>query len=286
MCTRSAVIHPISVRAFSSSFHFVAKLVPLKSSLLILSSPFTHTVYPEDVPQLPNRAHLSEHMQRYAAAFKLNMLNSTTIKWTSYDTLRKRWTVKLDTPSGEKNVTSRIFVQATGIGSSKPYVPEIPNKHLYKGINLHSNGFKNGKDLVEKGVKVSIVPVPQPPPTTPGIDKNQSVIVVGSANTAFDVLEDCHNAGLNTTIVARSPTFIFPWEYCLDPQGLGLYEILPVDVVDNRQLTMPTSVAGQLAKRGMALSASKEPWVYFLSKAIDLIVTDAETIQKSIRPPC
>ncbi|KAH8887797.1 FAD/NAD(P)-binding domain-containing protein [Thozetella sp. PMI_491] len=195
--------------------------------------------YPEDVPQLPNRVHLSEHMQRYAAAFKLNMLNSTTIKWTSYDPLRKRWRVKLDTPSGEKNVVSKIFVQATGIGSSKPYIPDIPDKHLYKGINLHSTQFKNGKDLVGIGAR--------------------SVIVVGSANTAFDVLEDCHNAGLKATIVARSPTFVFPWEYCLDPQGLGLYEIFPVDIVDNRQLTMPNSVAGQLAKRGMAFAASKEP---------------------------
>ncbi len=65
----------------------------------------------------------------------------------------------------------------------------------------------------------------------------QSAIIVGSANTGFDVAEDCHNAGLKTTMVARSPTWLFPWDYCLAPTGLGIYEVMPAEVADNIQMT-------------------------------------------------
>lgn len=74
----------------------------------------------------------------------------------------------------------------------------------------------------------------------------QSVIIVGSANSAFDIMEDCCAANLTTTMIARSPTLIFPWEYALDPTGLGAYETRPADVVDKQQMTGPTSLGGQL----------------------------------------
>lgn len=48
----------------------------------------------------------------------------------------------------------------------------------------------------------------------------KSVAIIGSANTAFDVIEDCHAAGLKTTMVVRSPTYIFPYDYVMDPTVL------------------------------------------------------------------
>lgn len=98
--------------------------------------------------------------------------------------------------------------------------------------------------------------------------KPQSVIVVGSANSAFDIMEDCCAAGLTTTIVARSPTYIFPWDYALAPQGLGAFQILGAELADRLQMTGPASIGGQLARGLQQALAEKEPDRYVpLAKA-------------------
>lgn len=84
------------------------------------------------------------------------------------------------------------------------------------------------------------------------------MIIVGSANSAFDVMEDCAGGGLQTTMVARSPTYIFPWDYALAPEGLGMYEKVPVDLADKLQMSGPASISGQLVKALHTHLAQKE----------------------------
>ncbi|KAI6782819.1 uncharacterized protein J7T54_000962 [Emericellopsis cladophorae] len=103
---------------------------------------------------------------------------------------------------------------------------------------MHSQSFRNGKALAADGVK--------------------SAIVVGSANTAFDVLDDCYSAGLQVTMVVRSPTFICPTEYVLDQRSLGAYD-LGVSAADRLFLSLPSPVDGALAKGLLAMMASQEP---------------------------
>lgn len=83
------------------------------------------------------------------------MINSAKILSTRFDGASKQWTVNFSTPAGEHTVVSKHLVQATGIGSQKPHVPAIADEELFGGISIHSSGYKNGKELAEKGVKVS-----------------------------------------------------------------------------------------------------------------------------------
>lgn len=85
------------------------------------------------------------------------------------------------------------------------------------------------------------------------------MIVVGSANSAFDIMEDCAVAGLNTSMVARSPTYLFPWDYALAPEGLGLYERIDASLVDKMQMSGPASIGGQLVVGLHQFLAEKEP---------------------------
>lgn len=87
----------------------------------------------------------------------------------------------------------------------------------------------------------------------------QSVIVVGAANTAFDLVEDCHAAGLRTTMVQRSPTYILPAEYAHHPNAFGMYKLLPKEVVDHIAMGGPLAVGGQLMGGVIALQAAQEP---------------------------
>lgn len=72
-------------------------------------------------------------------------------------------------------------------------------------------------------------------------------------------MEDCALAGLTTTMVARSPTYIFPWDYALAPQGLGVYAVIDPALADKLQMSGPVAVGGQLVLGLHQALAEKEP---------------------------
>lgn len=86
------------------------------------------------------------------------MINSAKIHSTVYDQSAQQWVVKFQTPTGHHTAVSKHLVQATGIGSQKPYLPPMTDSHLYKGINLHSAQYRNAEQLRVKGAKVSRFP--------------------------------------------------------------------------------------------------------------------------------
>jgi hypothetical protein len=59
-------------------------------------------------------------------------------------------------------------------------------------------------------------------------------------------MQDCHNTGLKTTMVARSPTYVFPYDYVMNAHGIGAYDLLPLDVTDKMLNTFPLALDGQL----------------------------------------
>ncbi|ORY70999.1 uncharacterized protein BCR38DRAFT_2169 [Pseudomassariella vexata] len=188
-------------------------------------------------PHFLTRDELAEQVKRYVAAFNIDIIHSTTINSTVFNQSSKCWTVKLQTPTGIRTATCKHLVQATGIGSQKIYLPPMLNSELYQGISIHSQKFQSAKALQEKGAK--------------------SVLIIGSANTAFDVLEDCHRAGLKTTMNVRSATYICPTEYIFASNNLGAYD-LGVEQADILFMTGPTFVDAQLLRDTLAHCASQE----------------------------
>ena len=83
--------------------------------------------------------------------------------------------------------------------------------------------------------------------------------MVGSANTAFDIMEDCYKASLTTTMIQRSPTFLIPLEYLHDPHGLGIYKHVPAAVADGMTMSGPVQTDCQLLRLTHAKLAIKEP---------------------------
>lgn len=191
-------------------------------------------------PHHLSRDDLAEQVRRYVKTFHLNVVNSAEITRTT-QMPDKRWRVEFRTPTGTYTVTAKHLVQATGIASQKPYNPPMADEELYKGIRIHSAQFRNGDQLRNQGVN--------------------SVLIVGSANTGFDVLQDCYDAGLKPTMVVRSPTYIVPLEYILNKMSLGAYDF-GVEAADRMFLTLPTVVDGQLARNLFAHFASQEPQRY------------------------
>ncbi|KAF5617232.1 K+ transport flavoprotein [Fusarium tjaetaba] len=208
--------------------------------------------YPEELWGLHrlSKDELANHLSQYVASFNLNVITSATIRSTVYDTTSAKWKIELQTPAGGVVVTAKQLVQATGVSSQKPYVPNIANAEVYKGINIHSSDYKNGRELAEQGVKVR------------------------SANTAFDILGDCHAAGLDPTMVVRSPTYICPFEYICNDVSLGAYNF---DVArgDRMFLMLPSAVEGQLARNLFRVLAYQEPDRYSALKEAGFPVLDS-----------
>lgn len=191
-------------------------------------------------PHQLSRNELAEQVRRYVDAFNLDVVTSAEIMQTT-QMPDKRWRIEFRTPAGLYTALAKHLVQATGIASQKPYNPPMTDKELYKGTSIHSAQFKNGGQLKSQGVN--------------------SVLIIGSANTAFDVLEDCYAAGLKPTMVVRSPTYIVPVEYVCDKMSLGAYDF-GVEAGDKMFLTLPTVVDGQLGRNLFAHFASQEPERY------------------------
>ncbi|KAF6789972.1 flavin-containing monooxygenase [Colletotrichum sojae] len=177
-----------------------------------------------------------------------------TVQSTHYDKSANEWTVKFQTPAGQRTAVSKHLVQATGISSQRPFIPDIADSGLYKGISMHSADYKNAAIVMARGV--------------------ESALIIGSANTAFDLLEDCHAAGIQTTMVVRSPTYIIPVDYVCDSRALGAYSI-GVEAGDRMAMTLPTCIDGQLGRDLFAQFASQEPDRYAALAAAGFPVLDS-----------
>jgi len=192
---------------------------------------------PELQDKVLRRDDLAAHLRKYVQTFGLNVINSVEIINTTLEE-DGRWKVEFRTPEGVYTVLAKHMVQATGIGSQIPYTPAISGQKAYDGIAIHSSQYKNTAILKDQGVK--------------------SVCIVGSASTAFDVLEDCYNAGLQVTMIVRSPQYMVPLEYICHELGLGSYS-QGVDAADNMFMMIPMIVDSQLGQGLFAQLASQEP---------------------------
>jgi cation diffusion facilitator CzcD-associated flavoprotein CzcO len=263
----------LHVPTSSVEMPFASKSISAQSQIcqafcvVLIGSSVTSAEYKKELhsPHLLTKDEVAEHLHQYARQFSLQIMHLTTIRSTSYDPGSKTWKFVVDTAGRKmpRTIIGKHLVQATGIGSSRPYVPQIENNGIYSGISLHSTEFRNAKVLAGRGVKVKYLNTPLWPALrkllhlTP--NSGQSVAIIGSANTAFDVAQDCYEAGLEATMVARSPTYIFPLEYIMDPRAIGAFDRLPLEAADRMVNTFPIAIDGQFSHGLMARLASSEP---------------------------
>lgn len=83
-------------------------------------------------------------------------MHSSWIEASAFDVATKTWHAQLHTPSGTKTVQAKHLINATGIGGTTPYVPEIPGADQYQGVNIHSVAYKNPGQLSDQGAKVRL----------------------------------------------------------------------------------------------------------------------------------
>lgn len=60
-------------------------------------------------------------------------------------------------------------------------------------------------------------------------------------------------------MVARSPTYVFPYEYVMNPHGIGAYDLMPIEAADKLLNTFPQALDGQFSHGLFAHLAAQEP---------------------------
>lgn len=70
---------------------------------------------------------------------------------------------------------------------------------------------------------------------------------------------DCYKAGLKTTMVQRSETYLFPVEYGKNTLGLGMHKVLPYDTADAIIHASPLAVGGPTTCHVHARMSDIEP---------------------------
>jgi hypothetical protein len=70
---------------------------------------------------------------------------------------------------------------------------------------------------------------------------------------------DCYNAGLKTTMVQRSETYLFPVEYGKNPLGLGIHSVIPNETADAILHASPLAIGGPSSCYVHAKMSEAEP---------------------------
>ncbi|XMA16827.1 hypothetical protein WAI453_009618 [Rhynchosporium graminicola] len=168
--------------------------------------------YPPSWPVLIPKDKMADFLEYYENALDLDVWNSTQLIYSTWDDVKKVWTVMLernvDGKVSRSNLPSPItrldystiylqciltwtgilhprhVIQATGL-NGEPRTPSVPGLSTFNGPILHSTQYTTGTQFA-----------------------NKRVIVVGIGTSGHDISQNLYKAGADVTIVQRSPTFV------------------------------------------------------------------------------
>lgn len=182
---------------------------------------------------------LAKGFQNWASKFGIDgsIRLDTTLQTGSFDDQRRMWTLSVRYAGEIKTLNCRHLIMAVGVGVQTPFIPALPGRETFKGTALHSAEYQNSHPW-----------------------KGKHGIVVGTANTAHDVVEDMLEAGLSrVTMIQRRRTYVLPVEHLKVVHGRLHNDELPTAAADREDLSMPLGVARLIMRHVMHDMASKEP---------------------------
>ncbi|KAF2796703.1 FAD/NAD(P)-binding domain-containing protein [Melanomma pulvis-pyrius CBS 109.77] len=181
--------------------------------------PFDRT-FPDTYGEWLTKDEMAQGYKTWATKYDINVWLSTSLQSGSFDEAADIWTLNLLRSGEAQTITCSSVVFAVGGGCQFPVTPTYENKHIFKGITLHSADYKSSKDWTGK-----------------------HGVVVGTANTAHDVAEDMVAAGLaSVTMVQRNKTFVIPIDHYKGTHDRAYNANMPTETGDRIFFTNPIAV--------------------------------------------
>ncbi|KAH8807118.1 dimethylaniline monooxygenase (N-oxide forming) [Xylogone sp. PMI_703] len=200
--------------------------------------PFKRT-FPPTFQEYLDKYDISNGFKQWVREYKINVQLSTSLENGTWDEKRELYTLKINRNGKEATFTCRHVVMATGGYGPHIYYPKYENEERFKGIILHSSNYRNMSQW-----------------------KGKNGIVIGSANTAHDIVDDMEKAGFKSvTMVQRGTTYVLPVEqFKKFSDILGSYNSdIPTEVADRLSYSTPWAVSRLYTRSFLHHLASQEP---------------------------
>ena len=193
--------------------------------------PFGHTFPSEDEYMMPTRR-IAAGFKSWAEKHGLNIRTNTVVESAHWDETEKQWLVTSSSLEGPISMKAKNLVLAIGTGQATPMSPswataEKTTISQFKGTVLHAfAGYHSAEPWAGK-----------------------RGVVIGTANTGHDVAEDMANVGMDTTIVQRHPTFVFPAEWLQQAQDMHFNTETNPAEGDRESFTYPMKIMREINNR-------------------------------------
>jgi putative flavoprotein involved in K+ transport len=192
--------------------------------------------YPESWPVYCPKDKIADWFESYAAAMELNVWTSAELTSSHYDESSERWTLRVRTPDGERELHPREVILATG-AAGEPNVPDAPGRELFTGTSYHSSQHSSATSWA-----------------------GRKAVVVGACNSGHDIAQDLYEAGADVTLVQRSSTHIISQEHGI-PAIFGSNFVEggpPTKYADLLASGTPWPLVLEMAKEGVKDTAKKD----------------------------
>jgi putative flavoprotein involved in K+ transport len=180
------------------------------------------TTFPEYIP----KDQIANWLESYVDIMEVDFWTRTAFEGASYDDATQRWNSSLRRDGTAPVLRPKHIVMATSV-SGTPSIAKIDGIEQFKGEVLHSSRFAAGKNWA-----------------------GRSVIVFGTGTSAHDICQELHAAGVDVTMVQRSPTMVVNVEPAQLYDKTYLGDGPPIDIRDvlNSGIPLPVmKVAHKLA---------------------------------------
>ena len=208
--------------------------------------------FPQSWPIYSAKDKIADWFEFYAQAMELNVWCSADMTSAVHDEGSHSWTLTVQTPQGERTITTRDVVLATG-AAGEPHVPDLPGRETFGGTVYHSSKHRSGGDWSGK-----------------------KAVVVGACNSGHDIAQDLHEAGAEVTIVQRSSTHIISQEHGIPAIfGSNFTESgPPTEYADLLASAFPWPLVLEAAKQGVRDTAEKDAALLASLEAVGFKLND------------
>lgn len=155
--------------------------------------------FPRTWPVFPSKDKIADWLDAYVRTMEIDYWGSTTCLSADYDDAAGVWNVEVERGGVRQTLHPSELVFAMGI-SGKPHQPVFPGMEKFRGVQQHSSEHAGPEEFVGK-----------------------KAVVIGSNNSAHDIAAAMWEAGVDVTMVQRSPTTVVRSQTIIEIALAGLY---------------------------------------------------------------
>ena len=145
--------------------------------------------FPDNWPRWLPGDKIADWMEHYSQIMGLDVMLNTHVTGVEYNESTRSFSVKVQTKDdGNRSLTARHVVLATGVFSPVPVKPQFPNEKSFKGQVYHTAEHKSAGQVDNV--------------------RDKKIVLIGSGTSAHDVAQDFVNHGAKeVSMMQRGPIF-------------------------------------------------------------------------------